>query len=123
MSTVSQTATETTLESKCSGAACQKPSEASIKSIVLGVLIPLAVIMLGLGVVLYKVWKKNKQEEFEDNDPNFDGDAEYVPDFMNQAHYPTSYDAYPSKEDTTGYYPDQTQGKVDNRFEPAYVKN
>lgn len=88
-SSESSTSTSTTSSeatSSCSSKQeCQKPASSSLSTEVgIAVAVPVAVVLLVLGFVFYKVYKRNKKEELEDNDPDFDGDAEYLPDFGDQ---------------------------------------
>lgn len=64
--------------------ACEKPASTSNTAVIVAVVVPVVVVGLVLGFILYIVYKRNRKEEMNDNDPNFDGDAEYLPDFNDQ---------------------------------------
>ena len=73
--------------SKCHGSAqeCEKPADSTNTTVVVvAVVVPVVVVIVLLGFILYKVYRRNKKEELEDNDPDFDGDVEYLPDFGQQ---------------------------------------
>ncbi|SCU88927.1 LAME_0E01640g1_1 [Lachancea meyersii CBS 8951] len=66
--------------SKCNGSSCTKPTDDSQSyAVAIAVVVPVFVVCLVLAFVLYKVWKRGKKEASEDNDPDFDGDGEYLP--------------------------------------------
>lgn len=83
---------------KCtSKAECKKPSDATdATTVAVAVVVPVAVVGLILCFVLWKVWKRSKKEAMEDNDPDFDGDGEYLP----QAQY--RFDTKEQSEPTSG---------------------
>ncbi|QEU61550.1 Skg6/Tos2 [Kluyveromyces lactis] len=83
-SSSTSTSTSTSKSSKCTGSSqhCEKPSDSTnTTAVVVAVVVPVVVVGLVLIFILYKVYKRNKKEELEDNDPDFDGDAEFLPDF------------------------------------------
>lgn len=70
-----------TPSSECrGGSVCQRPTAASsVSTILICLLLPTTIILLILGTITYIVWRRNKREALEDNDPNFIGDAELIP--------------------------------------------
>ena len=61
-------------------------------SLLIGVVVPVVVILIGMAIVMFKVWKKGKKEALEDDDPRFYGESEFLPDF-----HETS-DVYPMQD-------------------------
>ncbi|CDO94791.1 unnamed protein product [Kluyveromyces dobzhanskii CBS 2104] len=94
------TSSSTSKSSKCSGnnQECEKPADSTnTTAVVVAVIVPVVVVGLLLIFVLYKVYKRNKTEELEDNDPDFDGDAEFLPDFGQQFEMERNVDATQAK--------------------------
>ncbi|AGO14080.1 AaceriAGR225WAp [[Ashbya] aceris (nom. inval.)] len=87
------------------------------KSIIIGVVIPLVAIVLVLGVALGKAWHKQRKEDMEDHDPDFDGDAEFVSDLASGGQY-TPYKSYP---EMTGA-PSAPSDTSDKQMDPVYTR-
>ncbi|AMD19630.1 HCL521Cp [Eremothecium sinecaudum] len=117
MSSTSTAPTHTSTPT-CPGGKCHMPTDTGGTAILIGVLVPLAIIALGLGIVVYKVWKRNKREALEDYDPNFVGDAEFVPVFVGGGHYPASVPAaYPSNHDFHDWKEEASMERYTNKRE------
>ncbi|SCU99348.1 LADA_0H19152g1_1 [Lachancea dasiensis] len=79
-SSSSQSSTSSSSSSSCSGSGCEKPTDSTeTAAVVVAVVVPVFVVAVVLALVLYKVWKRGKKEANFDNDPEFDGDGEYLP--------------------------------------------
>ncbi|QLL30313.1 hypothetical protein HG536_0A01300 [Torulaspora globosa] len=66
---------------KCTGSesSCQKPSNTSAVTVGVAVAIPVGCVLILFVVILWVVYRRNKKEAQEDNDPDFEGDTEYLP--------------------------------------------
>ena len=72
--------TSTTDPTKCTGTKeqCQKPADHNMSTTIgVAVAIPVFVVIVFLGGILFCVYRRGKKEALEDNDPDFDGD-EYI---------------------------------------------
>ena len=83
-STSSSSASKTTHDSdKCTGSKqeCQKPTERNMGMVVgIATAIPVFVIIVIFSVLFYIIYRRSKKEALEDDfDPEFDGDAEFLP--------------------------------------------
>ncbi|AGO11647.1 AaceriADL132Wp [[Ashbya] aceris (nom. inval.)] len=98
----------------CDGANCQKPVDTmNGKSLLIGVVVPVVVILVGMAIVMYKVWKKGKKEALEDDDPRFYGETEFLPDFHGAS------DVYPMYDKPPGGPPGG--GGLDSLKPPGYA--
>lgn len=73
-----------TKNTKCTGSKqqCELPTNSKHTTAVtvgVAVAIPVAVVIILLCVILYIVYRRSKKEAQEDNDPDFEGDSEYLP--------------------------------------------
>ncbi|KAK5960296.1 Skg6p PWA37_002366 [Arxiozyma heterogenica] len=73
-----------TKNTKCTGSKqeCELPANNKrTTSITVGVAVavPVAFVAILLCIILYIIYKRSKKEEQEDNDPEFEGDSEYLP--------------------------------------------
>ncbi|QLG73041.1 hypothetical protein HG535_0E01250 [Zygotorulaspora mrakii] len=102
---------------RCTGsrAECQRPSNVGALTVGLAIAIPVGVVILVCAVVLYKVYRRNKKEAEEDNDPDFDGDAEYMPSVDYQA-----YNLGSVSNSSNSRTPMDNREKYDNYFPPLY---
>ncbi|QLQ77879.1 hypothetical protein HG537_0A01260 [Torulaspora globosa] len=68
-------------EAKCTGSksSCVKPSNINGVTVGVAVAIPVGCVLILLVVILWVVYRRNKKEAQEDNDPDFEGDTEYLP--------------------------------------------
>lgn len=71
-------------DSKCTGSKqqCELPTNSKHTTAVtvgVAVAIPVFVVIVILCAILYVVYKRSKREAQEDNDPDFEGDSEYLP--------------------------------------------
>lgn len=78
----SSSSTKATTSKCASGSSCQKSESADNSTgVVVAVVVPVVVAILALAFVLWKVWRRGKKEALEDNDPDFEGDDEFLPNF------------------------------------------
>lgn len=77
------TTSKSSTSSKCKGdSKCQKPTDStSSTAVAIAVVVPVVVVFIVLGIILWRVWRRNKKESLEDDDPDFDGDGEYLPEY------------------------------------------
>ncbi|CAI1766931.1 hypothetical protein SEUBUCD646_0O03150 [Saccharomyces eubayanus] len=100
-SSSSVSSTKNSKSAKCTGSKqeCQLPTNSSHSTSVtvgVAVAVPVAVIIIVLAVVLYVVYKRSKREAEEDNDPDFEGDSEYLPamhQYPSELNHPYSSDS------------------------------
>ncbi|EDO19196.1 hypothetical protein Kpol_1050p53 [Vanderwaltozyma polyspora DSM 70294] len=80
-SSASKTSSNKSATSSCGGdGKCRYPSDHSYSTTVgVAVGVPVAVVVFLLAAILIIVYKRNKKEAEEDNDPDFQGDIEYIP--------------------------------------------
>lgn len=69
----------TTSQCSGSGQSCRKPSNISGVTVGVAVAIPVGCVLILFGVILWIVYRRNKRESQDDNDPDFQGDTEYLP--------------------------------------------
>ncbi|GME95800.1 unnamed protein product [Ambrosiozyma monospora] len=60
---------------------CQTGTTTSTTTIVLAVVLPVCALGLGLGFMIWKGYKRNKEEALEDDDPEFTGETAVMPDY------------------------------------------
>ncbi|CCF58362.1 hypothetical protein KAFR_0E02090 [Kazachstania africana CBS 2517] len=78
---VASSSTSSGKSSKCTGTKqeCEKPTDSTMDvTVAVAVVVPVAVIIIVLSVILFMVYRRSKKEAQEDNDPDFDGDAEFI---------------------------------------------
>ena len=78
--------TSSTKSTKCTGSKeqCQKPADHNMSvTIGVAVAIPVFVVIVFLGGILFCVYRRGKREALEDNDPDFDGDEYINPAYVN----------------------------------------
>lgn len=83
-SSSSSSSASKTKSTKCTGSKqeCELPTNSKRTTAItvgVAVAVPVAVVAILLCIILYIVYKRSKQEEQEDNDPEFEGDSEYLP--------------------------------------------
>lgn len=138
----SMTSTSSGKSAKCTGSKqeCQKPSNTSAVTVGVAVGIPVGCVCILLGIILWVVYRRSKKEAQEDNDPDFEGDTEYLSSdaayklpFSSVSHSGNSRTPQEWKEDGDTYFPPpqgnmyygndssrSSQGKnLDPFFEPA----
>ncbi|CAI4053472.1 hypothetical protein SUVZ_15G3050 [Saccharomyces uvarum] len=103
-SSSSVSSTKNSKSTKCTGSKqeCEVPTNSSHSTNVtvgVAVAVPVFVIIVVLAVVLYVVYKRSKREAEEDNDPDFEGDSEYLPAMH---HYPSELN-HPYSSDSQDY--------------------
>ena len=97
----SASSTNSSKSAKCTGSKqkCQKPTNSSHSTSVtvgVAVAVPIGVIIIVLAVILYIVYRRSKKEAEEDNDPDFEGDSEFLPaiqDYSSGMNHPYSSDS------------------------------
>ncbi|KAH3660334.1 hypothetical protein OGAPHI_006920 [Ogataea philodendri] len=87
---------------------CETGNGISTTSIVLAVVIPVAVVAIGILFFVWRAWKRNKKEALDDNDPDFYGENTVLPD------YPLKEDLYSNKDTTENPF-DGTTSRSPNR--------
>ncbi|EJS43383.1 skg6p [Saccharomyces arboricola H-6] len=100
-SSSSGSSTQKSKSAKCTGSnqSCQLPADSSHSTNVtvgVAVAVPVGVIIIVLGVILYIVYRRSKREAEEDNDPDFEGDSEFLPamnDYPSGTNHPYSSDS------------------------------
>lgn len=67
--------------SGCSGSdkSCKKHSDSNAVTVGVAVAIPVGCVLILFAVILWIVYRRNKRESQDDNDPDFQGDTEYLP--------------------------------------------
>lgn len=68
-------------DAKCTGSksSCERPSNTNAVTVGVAVAIPVGCVLILFVVILWVVYRRNKKEAQEDNDPEFEGDTEYLP--------------------------------------------
>ncbi|CAI4563361.1 CBM_collapsed_G0026690.mRNA.1.CDS.1 [Saccharomyces cerevisiae] len=83
-SSSSASSTKNSKSAECTGSKqqCQLPTDSSHSTSVtvgVAVAVPVGVIIIVLAVILCIVYRRSKKEAEEDNDPDFEGDSEFLP--------------------------------------------
>lgn len=100
-SSSSASSTKNSKSAKCTGTKqqCQLPTDSDHSTSVtvgVAVAVPVGVIIIVLAVILYIVYRRSKKEAEEDNDPDFEGDSEFLPamkDYSSGMNHPYSSDS------------------------------
>ncbi|CCE61576.1 hypothetical protein TPHA_0A05010 [Tetrapisispora phaffii CBS 4417] len=84
-SSSSSESSRSSTSSLCGTAKCTYPADHSYSTTVgVAVGVPVGVILVIFVVILCVLYKRKKRDEKEDNDPDFVGDAEYIPNINNK---------------------------------------
>lgn len=77
----SSSSTSSGKKSKCTGSKsnCQKPSNINAVTVGVAVAVPVGCVLILFVAILWVVYRRNKREAQEDNDPDFEGDTEFLP--------------------------------------------
>ena len=79
-SSTSSSSSHKSSSTKCGGKKCHYPSDHSNGATVgVAVGVPVAVCLVVFAVILVILYKRSKKEAQDDNDPEFEGDVEYMP--------------------------------------------
>ncbi|KAM3164196.1 Skg6p [Lachancea thermotolerans] len=113
---------------KCgNGSKCTLPADRTESATVaVAVVVPVVVVILVLGFVLWKVWRRSRKEAMEDNDPDFDGDGEYMPAAnagyeLKENSVPTSGSNFDDYEFKSQGYPADAGYAGSNYYKPPIV--
>ncbi|CAI4063992.1 hypothetical protein SKDZ_08G1960 [Saccharomyces kudriavzevii ZP591] len=87
-SSSSASSTGNSKSAKCTGSkqSCELPTDSNHSTNVtvgVAVAVPVGVIIIVLAVILFIVYRRSKKEAEEDNDPDFEGDSEFLPAMHN----------------------------------------
>lgn len=111
--TTSSSSASKTKTAKCTGSKqeCELPTNSSRTTAItvgVAVAVPVVVVAILLCVILYIVYKRSKKEEQEDNDPEFEGDSEYLPQHntyeMNQQFSSSDSNQNPPEKNNHAFY-------------------
>ncbi|KAL6943221.1 hypothetical protein ACO0RG_002211 [Hanseniaspora osmophila] len=70
---------------KCVGSKekCQKPTASHFNTqVVCATVIPVVVVIIILAIITTVLWRKHKREKLDDNDPDFNGETEFLPEIQ-----------------------------------------
>ncbi|KAL6946873.1 hypothetical protein ACO0QE_001725 [Hanseniaspora vineae] len=99
---------------KCVGSKekCQKPTAAHFNTqVVCATVIPVVVVILILAAITTVLWRKHKREKLDDNDPDFNGETEFLPEIQENP-FNTNYND--KTEYTHGSSPEYKDENSDN---------
>ncbi|GMM39403.1 hypothetical protein DAHU10_003040 [Hanseniaspora uvarum] len=124
-STLSSIVQKRSEECKGSSQECEKPASSSYtKAIILGVLIPVAVIAIIFGGIFIHLKKKSKREQMEmQEDPDFDGNLDFyeydTPQIANTFNQVNNDNFLLSKENDLDYEKEAEYEANNNRYNSA----